>query len=100
MAVGNRFTPVPPHRTGRAAFPHPAPTSDIDGKAVRPSVRAPASVTHFPGSVSGVWKAELEDRRGLRLTDQDASGVQIQGSNSPRRRLGQLLTSLVSTSTR
>src|SRR5438128_1338586 len=45
-------------------------------------------------------KAELEDRRGQRLTDQDTSGVQAQGSNSPRRLLGQLLTSLVSTSAR
>ncbi|HEV2108420.1 MAG TPA: transposase [Thermomicrobiales bacterium] len=32
MAVGNRVTPVPPHRTGRAAFPHPAPTSDMTAK--------------------------------------------------------------------
>src|SRR4051795_11624389 len=57
MAVGNRVTPVPPHRTGRAAFLHPAPTSDNDGKALRPSVRAPASVTRFPGSVSGACGA-------------------------------------------
>jgi hypothetical protein len=57
MAVGNRVTPVPPHRSGRAAFPHPAPTSDNDGKALRPSVRAPASVTRFPGSVSGACGA-------------------------------------------
>ena len=49
--------PVPPHRSGRAAFPHPAPTSDSDGKALRPSVRAPASVTRFPGSVSGACGA-------------------------------------------
>src|SRR4029077_12599225 len=41
--------PGPPPRTGRAAFPHPAPTSDSDGKTLRPSVRAPASVTRFPG---------------------------------------------------
>jgi len=33
----------PPPRTGRAAFPHPAPTSDSDGKTLRPSVRAPVS---------------------------------------------------------
>src|SRR5215203_3354212 len=57
MAIGNRVTPVPPHRSGRAAFPHPAPTSDNDGKALRPSVRAPASVTRFPGSVSGACAA-------------------------------------------
>jgi hypothetical protein len=57
MAVGNRVTPVPPPRTGRAAFPHPAPTSDSDGKTLRPSVRAPASVTRFPGSVSGACVA-------------------------------------------
>jgi hypothetical protein len=37
--------------------PHPAPTSDSDGKALRPSVRAPASVTRFPGSVSGACGA-------------------------------------------
>jgi len=37
-----------PRQTGRAAFPHPAPTSDSDGKTLRPSVRAPASVTRFP----------------------------------------------------
>ena len=57
MAVGNRVTLVPPPRTGRAAFPHPAPTSDSDGKTLRPSVRAPASVTRFPGSVSGACVA-------------------------------------------
>ena len=57
MAVGNRVTPVPPHRTGRAAFPHPAPTSDSDGEALRPSVRAPASVTRLPGSGSGACVA-------------------------------------------
>jgi hypothetical protein len=57
MAVGNRVTPVPPHRTGRAAFPHPAPTSDNDGKALQLSVCAPASVTRFPGSVSGACVA-------------------------------------------
>src|SRR5205085_12420174 len=32
-------------------------TSDNDGKALRPSVRAPASVTRFPGSVSGACGA-------------------------------------------
>ena len=42
-------------------------------------------------------ESTVADRR---LTGQDASGVQAQGSNSPRRRLGQLLTSLVSTSVR
>ena len=47
-----------------------------------------------------VPKAELLYRPDRRLTDQDGSGVQAQGSNSPRRRLGQLLTSLVSTSVR
>src|SRR5205823_2631488 len=57
MAVGNRVTLVPPPRTGRAAFPHPAPTSDSDGKTLRPSVRAPASVTRLPGSVSGACVA-------------------------------------------
>jgi SRSO17 transposase len=44
--------------------------------------------------------AELLHRRNRRLTAQDTSGVQAQGSNSPRRWLGQLLTSLVNTSVR
>src|SRR3954469_13077692 len=57
-------------------------TLDLEYAHVNDRSRSPAA-----------GKAELEDRRGLRLTDQDASGVQIQGSNSPRRRLGQLLTS-------
>jgi hypothetical protein len=46
------------------------------------------------------WKAELEDSCGQRLTDQHTSGVQAQGSNSPRRLLGQLLASFVSTPAR
>ena len=29
IAVGMPVTEHPPHRTGRAAFPHPAPTSDV-----------------------------------------------------------------------
>jgi len=29
IAVGTRITARPPHRTGRAAFPHPAPTSGV-----------------------------------------------------------------------
>src|SRR5215471_13573007 len=30
-AVGTPITERPPHRTVRAAFPHTAPTSDVDG---------------------------------------------------------------------
>ena len=51
--------------------------------------------TQSRGSVS---EAELLHRYDRHLTDQDASGCQAQGSSSARRRLGQLLTSLVSTS--
>jgi hypothetical protein len=29
IAVGMPITGHPPHRTGRAAFPHPAPTLDV-----------------------------------------------------------------------
>jgi DNA topoisomerase IA len=29
IAVGMPVTEHPPHRTGRAAFPHPAPTFDV-----------------------------------------------------------------------
>jgi len=29
IAVGMPVTGHPPHRTGRAAFPHPAPTLDV-----------------------------------------------------------------------
>jgi hypothetical protein len=29
IAVGTHITMRPPHKTGRAAFPHPAPTSDM-----------------------------------------------------------------------
>jgi HAMP domain-containing protein len=29
IAVGTRITPRPPHRSGHAAFPHPAPTSGV-----------------------------------------------------------------------
>jgi hypothetical protein len=29
IAVGMPITEHPPHRTGRAAFPHPAPTLDV-----------------------------------------------------------------------
>ena len=29
IAVGMAITGQPPHRTGRAAFPHPAPTLDV-----------------------------------------------------------------------
>jgi hypothetical protein len=29
FAVGNRVTPVPPHRSERAGFPHSAPTSGV-----------------------------------------------------------------------
>jgi helicase len=29
IAVGNQVTPVPPHRTVRAGFPHTAPTSGV-----------------------------------------------------------------------
>jgi hypothetical protein len=29
IAVGMRITEHPPHRTGRAAFPHPAPTLGV-----------------------------------------------------------------------
>src|SRR5208337_5046163 len=63
IAVGNRVAPVPPHRSGRAAFPHPAPTSDSDGKTLRPSVRVPASVSRFPGSVSGACVAGARSPR-------------------------------------
>src|SRR4051812_17334354 len=56
-----------------------------------------ATRTHVVGSIA-ISKAELLHHRDRRLTGQDASGVQLQGSNSSRRRLGQLLTSLVRTS--
>jgi hypothetical protein len=29
IAVGTHIAMRPPHRTGRAAFPHPAPTSGV-----------------------------------------------------------------------
>jgi hypothetical protein len=35
FAVGTRVTSRPPHRSVRAAFPHTAPTSGIDGKTCR-----------------------------------------------------------------
>ena len=34
FAVGTRVTSRPPHRSVRAAFPHTAPTSGIDGKSL------------------------------------------------------------------
>ncbi len=35
IAVGTRITARPPHRTVRAGFPHTAPTSGVDGEALR-----------------------------------------------------------------
>src|SRR5215472_10497399 len=48
-----RLQGATPHRTVRAAFLHTAPTSDVERLASRPSVRAPAPVTRFPGTGSG-----------------------------------------------
>src|SRR5262249_61769933 len=53
IAVGTPITGRPPHRTVRAAFLYTAPTSDVGRLASRPSVRAPAPVTRFPGTGSG-----------------------------------------------
>ena len=34
VAVGTRVTSRPPHRSVRAAFPHTAPTSGVDGSSL------------------------------------------------------------------
>ena len=60
IAVGTPITGRPPHRTVRAAFLHTAPTSDVGRLASRPSVRAPAPVTRFPGGAGrGSWPGAI-----------------------------------------
>ena len=51
FAVGTRVTSRPPPRSVRAAFPHTAPTSGIDGKSVPYTSQRP--VPRLPGSKSG-----------------------------------------------
>ena len=50
IAVGTLITERPPHRTVRAAFPHTAPTSGVDGEL---AVCAPAPVTRLAGTEPG-----------------------------------------------
>src|SRR6266704_772396 len=54
IAVGTPITERPPHRTVRAAFPHTAPTSGVDGEL---AVCAPAPVTRLPGTEPGTCYA-------------------------------------------
>ena len=86
-------------RVTPAATTPPAPleTITIEGVDRADATRQNAGATAMP---TGAPLAELLYRPDRRLTGQDASGVQAQGSSSARRRLGQLLTSLVSTSVR
>src|SRR5229473_486399 len=50
IAVGTLIAERPPHRTVRAAFPHTAPTSGVDGEL---AVCAPAPVTRLAGTEPG-----------------------------------------------
>src|SRR5882762_7903298 len=50
IAVGTLISERPPHRTVRAAFPHTAPTSGVDGEL---AVCAPAPVTRLAGTEPG-----------------------------------------------
>jgi hypothetical protein len=55
VAVGTALTSRPPHRSGRAAFPHPAPASGDNAKPHRQlDVPARVQMTRFPGAVSGM----------------------------------------------
>ena len=54
VAVGTAIARRPPHRSGRAVLPHPAPTLGHDAKPVKPvAVHAQARWARLPGSVSG-----------------------------------------------
>ena len=53
--------PGPPHRSGRAALPHPAPTSGHDGKPA--SVSARARWTRGSGSASGACYVRADSPR-------------------------------------
>ena len=50
IAVGTALASRPPHRSGRADFPHPAPASGHDAL---PDVPAQRWITRLPGSESG-----------------------------------------------
>src|SRR5271169_2019281 len=66
FAVGNRVTPVPPHRSGRAQLRHPAPTRSIlatSSVSLRLVARDPAPVPRFPGSVPGTCFAGSRSSR-------------------------------------
>jgi hypothetical protein len=57
FAVGNRATPAPPHRPGRAQLRHRAPTRSVlatSGVSLRLVARDTAPVTRFPGSARHV----------------------------------------------
>src|SRR6266704_3011663 len=54
IAVGTLISERPPHRSVRAAFPHTAPTSGVDGEL---AVCAPAPVTRLPGTEPGTCYA-------------------------------------------
>ena len=51
FAVGTRVTSRPPHRSVRAAFPHTAPTSGIDGSKL--PYASQRLVTRLSGAESG-----------------------------------------------
>ena len=57
VAVGTRVTSRPPHRSVRAAFPHTAPTSGINGMHLHVLVCGPAPAARSPGAVSGACYA-------------------------------------------
>ena len=54
VAVGTALADRPPRRSGRAAFPHPAPRSGLRGTCG--AVCHSAYGTRLSGPVSGVWK--------------------------------------------
>ena len=63
FAVGTRVTSRPPPRSVRAAFPHTAPTSGLDGK--QSTVCVPAPVTREPGTESRACLASPHSPRSL-----------------------------------
>ena len=63
FAVGTRVTSRPPHRSVRAAFPHTAPTSGIDGSKLPYASQHP--VSRLPGSESGACLVGPHSPRSL-----------------------------------
>ena len=83
FAVGTRVTPRPPHRSVRAAFPHTAPTSGIDGRTLPYASQHP--VTRLSGSESSAcfvgphspWSLPFAPPTPLRITPLCSSASQL-----------------------